>query len=139
VRSANLDLVSSIIEDWERGDYGSAEWADPNIEFVFADGPAPGRWIGPAGMAAANRDWLSAWEDVRQEVDGYRELDDERVLVLHRFSASGKVSGLHTEQIRADGAALLQLSRGKVVRLVHYFDRERALADIDPGAHSPSA
>lgn len=43
---------------------------------------APGRWIGPAGMAA---------------------------------------------------------SEGKVVRLVHYLDRVRALADVDPGAHCPSS
>jgi ketosteroid isomerase-like protein len=134
VPSANVDLVRSIVEAWERGDYGSAEWADANIEFVFVDGPSPGRWIGPAGMAAANRDWLSAWRDVRQEIDEYRELDDQRVLVLHRFSASGRASGLHTEQIRADGAALFQISEGKVVRLVHYFDRGRALADLDPGA-----
>jgi hypothetical protein len=61
------------------------------------------------------------------------------VLVLHRFSASGELSGLHTEQIRADGAALFQLSEGKVVSLVHYFDRVRALADVDPGAHCPSS
>ena len=133
-----MDLVRSIVEAWERGDYGSAEWADANIEFVFADGPSPGRWIGPAAMAAANRDWLSAWRDLRQEVDEYRELDDQRVLVLHRFSASAsaRASGLHTQQIRADGAALFGISQGKAVRLVHYFDRGRALADLDPGAHA---
>jgi len=36
--SANLDLVRSIYAAVGRGDYGSAGWADPEIEYVVADG-----------------------------------------------------------------------------------------------------
>jgi ketosteroid isomerase-like protein len=128
--SANLDLVRSIYAAWERGDFDSAEWASPEIEFVFADGPSPGRWKGLVGMAEANRDWLSAWADVRQEVDAYREIDAECVLVLHRFGARGKRSGLDLEQMRREGAGLFHVRDGEVVRIVHYFDRDRALADL---------
>jgi len=129
--SANLDLVRSIYAAWERGElFSSVEWADPEIECVFADGPEPGRWTGPVGMAGALRDRLSTVEDFRFEVDEYRQLDDERVLVLARFSALGKTSGLEVGQLPTKMAALFSVGDGKVTRQVVYFDRERALADL---------
>jgi ketosteroid isomerase-like protein len=60
VASANLDLVRSIYAAWERGDYSSTEWAHPEIEFTFADGPTPGTWTGPTGLVEGWRDWISA-------------------------------------------------------------------------------
>src|SRR5437763_22984 len=89
--SENLDLVRSTYAAWERGDFGSAEWADPEIELVHVDGPAPGRWTGLTGTAEGLRGFLGAWEGARSEAEGYRELDGERVLVL--FRASGRASG----------------------------------------------
>jgi ketosteroid isomerase-like protein len=128
--SANVELVRSIYAAWERGDFSSADWADPEIEFVWADGPIQNRGNGLAAMASAQRDWLEAWEDVRQLPGEYRELDHTRALALHQFSARGKRSGLQLGPIRRDGAAVFTIDNGRVVRLVHYFDRERALADL---------
>jgi ketosteroid isomerase-like protein len=139
VASPNLDLVRSIVAAWERGDFSSAEWAHPEIEYVIADGPPLGTWTGLAGMAEGVRDSLSAWEEYRVEAEAYRELDGERVLVLVQRSGRGKRSGIQLGQMRTKGAELFHVRGGKVTRYVLYFDRERALIDVGlaPEAGSP--
>jgi hypothetical protein len=37
--SSNLEFVRSLFDAWGRGDFSSTDWADPEIEFVLADGP----------------------------------------------------------------------------------------------------
>ncbi len=128
---SNLDLVRSIHAAWERGDFSSAEWAHPDIEYVNVGGPSPGSWTGRAGMAEGMRDFLSAWKDFRVNVDQYLELDDERLLALTNYSARGKKSGLELGQARAKAALLFHVRDGKVTRIVSYWDRENALADLD--------
>ena len=139
--SANLDLVRSIYAAWERGDYSAAEWADPEIEYVIADGPSPGTSTGPTGMADRLRDFLNAWEGVRLVAEVYRELDNERILVLNRLTARGKTSGLEGGQVRGEGAYLFYTRGGAVIRLVAYMDRGRALADLGlaPEGGSPDS
>ena len=125
--SANLDLVRSIFAAYERGDYSRTDWADPQIEYVITDGPAPGSWTGLARMAEASRDWVSAWRDWHAEAEEYRELDGQRVLVLLHTTARGKTSGVEIDQMRAN---LFHIRGGKVTRIVAYWDRDRALADL---------
>jgi ketosteroid isomerase-like protein len=136
--SANLELVRSIYADWERGDYSSAEWAHPDIEFVVADGPEPGSWTGLAGMTEGFRSVASTWEEYRADVDEYRELDGERVLVLLRRSGRGKTSRLELGQMRTRGVNLFHFRDGKVTRFVHYWNAERAFADLGLGSEASS-
>ena len=126
----NVDLLRSVLAAWERGDYSSTEWAHPEIEYAIADGPEPGSGTGLMGLAQAWGDWVSAWEDLRIEVDEYRELDDERVLVLARKSGRGKASGLEIEAMHAKGAVICCVHDGKVTRMVLYYDRACAFADL---------
>src|SRR5438105_2900015 len=83
------------------------------MEFVRHDGPEPGRWTGLAA-GGAFRDFLSAWEDLRIKTDEYRELDDERVLVLAQLTGRGKTSGVELGQVGTQGARLFHLRGGKV-------------------------
>jgi ketosteroid isomerase-like protein len=128
--SANLDLVRSIYADWERGDFSSADWAHPEIELVVADGPTPERWQGLAGIAEGWGAYLANWEDYRAEAEEYRELDVERILVFTHNYGRGKTSALEVGPFAAKGAVLFQVRGGKVKRLVAYFNRRRALADL---------
>lgn len=138
--SANVELVQSICAAWERGDYRSAEeWADREIEFVVADGPEPGSWNGLSGLTDGTRKWLSMWEDFHYRVDEYRELEADRVLVLIQCGGRGKRSGLDIGEMRADAAVLFHVRGGAVTKLVHYWARERALADLGLNPEADSA
>ena len=83
-------------------------------------------------MARKWREFLTAWDDYRVEADEYRELDEERVLVALTAQGRGKASGLDigATGARRGSATLFHLRAGKVTRLVPYFDRARALADV---------
>ena len=128
--SENLDLVRSIYEAWERGDYSAGGWQHPEIEYVMADGPTPGRWIGTRGIAEGWGTFLSAWQGFHHRADEYRELDRERILVLSHFGGRGKASGLDIGQTGTNAAILFDMAGDKVTRIVLYFERDRALADL---------
>jgi ketosteroid isomerase-like protein len=128
--STNLDLVRSIYADWERGHYSRADWAHPEIEFVLADGPDPGRWTGRAGAWEGWRGRLSAWEEHRTEVEEYRAVDDERVLVLIHVVGRGKTSGVDLGPTQAKAANVFYIRDGQVTKLIVYFERDSAFADL---------
>lgn len=127
----NVERVWSIFEPWSRGDFSSSDWADPEIEFAIDDGPSPGSWTGIREMAAAWAEAMRPWERFSATAEECRALDEERVLVLTRHTGRGKGSGVEAGAIAARGANLFWLKAGKVTRLVIYFDRQRALAELD--------
>jgi hypothetical protein len=128
--SENLDLVRSILADWELGDFSNVEWAHPDIEYTDVDGLSPGTSRGIPAMGAAWRGFVTDWADFRAEAEKYCELDDQRVLVLHSFSGRGRTSGVEVGPTGAKGACVFQLAEGKVTKLLLYSVRDRALADL---------
>jgi hypothetical protein len=64
------------------------------------------------------------------EAEEYREIDDERVLVLVQSAGRGKTSGLELRHVQTSPARLFHVHRGKVTKLVADLERGRALADL---------
>ena len=135
--SAKLDLVRSIYADWERGDFSRSDWADSEIEYVWADGPSPDSWRGLQGMAAGFRELLNAWEDYRVEAEECRALPDGRVLVIFQHYGRGRTSGLELGPTRDTprgvgkrGAMVFEVHAECVTRIETYTDSDRAPADL---------
>ena len=123
-----LDLVRSMYAAWERGDFSSTEWADPAIEFVLTGGaPGDGSWRGRASMERGWGDFLHQWADLCVQVEEIRALDDERVLALDSPHGYGRTSGV---EIGGKGATVFHIREGRVTRLVNYWNRDRAFADL---------
>jgi ketosteroid isomerase-like protein len=61
------------------------------------------------------------------EASEFRDLDDDRVMVLGRMSGRGRLSDAvgETEMVN-----VVHIRDGKVIRVVMYPSRDRALADL---------
>jgi ketosteroid isomerase-like protein len=127
---SNLELVKSIYADWERGDWSSTSWADPDIEFVMIGGLMDGRWAGIAEMGRAWGMMVNAWKGLTANPDEFRELDDGRVVVFLTNRGRGRTSGIDISEIATKSANVFEIRGGKVTNLTLYWDRDRAIADI---------
>jgi ketosteroid isomerase-like protein len=117
----NVEVVREIYRAWERGDFSSNEWADPDIEFVSGAGPDEAVHRGIEAMGRAWREWLSAWEEFKVEPREFIDAGDD-VLVLTEFRGRGKASGA------MPGGSLFTFRDGSVVRLASFTDPANAVA-----------
>ncbi len=90
-------------------------------------------------MAEGWRVFQSAWEGLRPQATEFREIDEERVLVLVRFEGRAKASGVQLGQMRSSNASVHHIKDGKVVKLMLYWDSNRALADLGLAAEVESS
>jgi hypothetical protein len=82
-------------------------------------------------MTEAVTEYAHPWEGYRVQVDHYRALDDERVLVLLRQHGRGKASGMDLTAMHTEAANVLHIRDSKVTKLVVYWERSRAIADLE--------
>ncbi len=132
--SANRDLLRSLYADWERGDWTALPTlADPEIEFVLADGLDP---AGATGVDAMVRLYQGVSEHMGSAAHRgsgeYRELDDERILVYVHNRGRGRASRMEVGQLigTGQGANPWFIRDGNLVKVAMRWDRARALADL---------
>lgn len=125
----NVELIRGLYRRWERGDFATAEFFDPDIEFVRVGSgvaAAAGAWKGIDEMWKASVEWLEAWENMRLEPRRYVDLGD-RVLAIVRQTSRGRRSGVELDQ---ENGQLFTIHQGKVVRWVAYWEASEALEAV---------
>ncbi|HEY6770891.1 MAG TPA: nuclear transport factor 2 family protein [Solirubrobacterales bacterium] len=121
---ANVDVVKEIFSAWERGDFSSTDWADPEIEFTI---PGPDLEVhrGIESMGRAWADWLGVFDELSIRGEVFHDAGD-KVVVEQLFRGKGKGSGIPIDEIR--GAAVFTLRDGKAIRFEGHVTAEAALA-----------
>jgi len=123
---ANVEVIRAMYEHWARGDF-PASFMDPDVVNSRIGAQTPdmeGEWRGLEAFGRAFAEYLQAFSDLRIEAEEIIDLDDDRVLVLSRHTAKGKLSGAPIEHEIGD---LFTLRAGKVVRYASYWDRAEAM------------
>jgi ketosteroid isomerase-like protein len=133
VAPGNADLLRPIYEEWGRGNWRPRfEVYHPHMEWGWSDEfPALG------GVQEDHRDpnprlraWLSEWDHWRCVAEDYLEFGDH-VVVLTILQGRGKSSGVEVSQ---EGAQVVQLRDGKVVRIEIFATRARAFESVRAAA-----
>jgi ketosteroid isomerase-like protein len=110
-----------------------AEIAEPNTEFDFTDAYPDGKRVrGVAGVRRIASKW--PWDDLHFEPERFFKVDDERVVVFVRATATGTESGVAVERRTAHECTLVD---GRLVRFKVHSDRDQAMIAPPPGSKRP--
>jgi ketosteroid isomerase-like protein len=120
---SDLALLDGLFGEWQRGEFWNAEPFAADVVFVVS-GPDGGEYHGLAGLGAAWRDFLSAWEDFRMEAEGVVPGAGGLYALLLRLQGRGRGSGM---RIDAEVANVVEVRGGKIARLEMFWDRDAAL------------
>jgi ketosteroid isomerase-like protein len=122
----NVEVIRAMYAHWARGDF-PASFIDSEVEHSRIGAQTPdmeGEWRGIEALSRAMVEYLHAFSDLRIEAEEIIDLDDDRVLVLSRQTARGKLSGAPIDHELGE---LFTLRAGKVVSYDSYWDRAEAM------------
>ena len=122
----NVEIVRRFIEARNAHDRAEmARYLHPDAVFHSAVTDVVGETFhGRDQIIGVFDQWEEDWSDLRWEVDEYIDVDDHRVVTLHKVIATGRASGIET--VRELGG-VIDIRDGLVVRQWIYLDRNEAL------------
>jgi ketosteroid isomerase-like protein len=136
VSEQNVTIVRRILGEWAEGDFGAAvDRFDPDLVFTtfMPDSREDVVAHGLAELQAFTRDWFQQWEGYRIFAEEFATLDEERVMVRVRQTATGRHSGVAVD---SPGFTVWTLRGGRVRALALHYDRDKALAAAGLGPDS---
>jgi ketosteroid isomerase-like protein len=128
----SAELLARLDEAFERT--GELDWAivSPDFEVYDHELPDSAAHRGHEGWRRWVSDWREAFEDYSLESLKVIEVDEARILRVHRLRARGRTSGVELE--RTD-AMLWTFSGERLVRMDYYPNyRSSAMRFKAPGA-----
>jgi ketosteroid isomerase-like protein len=122
----NLEIVRRFIEAWSAHDRAElAKYLHPHAVFHSAITNVVGEtFYGPDQILGVFDRWAEEWSAIRWEVDEYIDVDESRVVTLHKVIATGRASGVETAR---DLGGVIEIREGLVVKQWIYLDRNEAL------------
>jgi ketosteroid isomerase-like protein len=123
----NVEVVREVYTHLERGQYFVRHLVAEDLVFVrrgAALGLLEGEWRGFEDIQAAVFEYIRSWDDLRNELQEIRDVDERRVLALDRQIGRGRASGVVMER---EMATLFTLREGKIIRWESYWERTDAL------------
>jgi hypothetical protein len=90
--------------------------------------PDAGVYLGREAIRAFLTEFLASWESFEQEITETRERDDKVAVFIH-LTAVGRGSSV---EVDARYAHVWTMREGQGVRVDAYYERENALAAIEP-------
>ncbi len=120
----NVEIVRGVLDAFHRGDAEAAlAFFDPDVVVDFSPRPDSGIAHGHEGLSAIVTDWVTTFEDFREETDEIRDLGD-RVLVAATQHGRGKGSGVEIEH---QYAWIYEFQDGRISRLAAFQSLPAAL------------
>ena len=124
----NVAIVRRILSEWAKGDFGTAvNHFDPDVVFstFMPDSSEDVVAHGLAELQAFTTEWFQQWEGYRIVGEEFATLDEERILVRVRQTATGRQSGVAVD---SPGFTVWTLRGGRVRALALHYDKDKALA-----------